>query len=219
MTTDIQYRFFLRTADCKEVVNLPRYGSQSLAVAIWSVRVVTTLAQARDECLEYAVNQTVQLLPVHELWLLACHETVQDDSRITRYNAFWNSLQRSGVPIPGGDCRSESIRFLKSGLRAFGAMRIAANELHAAAMVLERACGVFACLPAEIPAVTVQKLIDQGWSSGGSKPPAEIIDAISPLDGVALGVFGVFDDIEATVVAVGNQHIMQRFKASGIGSV
>lgn len=205
MTTDIRYDFVDDVSCRNPVLSIPITPTLRLSAVVWTAHVVDTVLNARLECLDYALRRLTSSLPDDEVWLIAAHETLQQDNRITRHNGLWKSLQKAGVDIPQGEFVGESVLPSEGGIRVFDAVRCGLDQLKAIHAVTIAAQTALVVIPKNQAKEAVKLLVQKGWAMTNSKPPEEVLEFVCAQSGLVLEVYGDFDDPEVSVAAIGRK--------------
>jgi hypothetical protein len=203
MTIKMQCAYVADVSRTNDVLVLPGSLGLHLSASVWTVVVRGSLIKAQCECLSEVLRHLRTQFPDYEFWLLAGHDSVQPDTRITRYNGFWMSLQRRGIPLPKGLYLEEYTVRLESGFRAFGAVRFEPNQVEESYNVMRASQAAIIVAPESDARQSVAALIEKGWHLGGSKPPSEILSQTCGHSGFVVDFYGGFDDREVLVAVFG----------------
>lgn len=188
--------------------------SLGIAAAVWTATQAGLIASVRLNCLKHAIRILLEHYPSWELWLVASHRVAQPDNRITRHFGLWKSLQKRGVRIPSGDFLRESSIASESGMRYFGAVCFASDQLEAVCDVLSsESAAIFACDSVSARSIA-ERLVESGWSQHNTAPPEEILERVCSEGGVVVNVFGEFDDVEIAAAVMGKAELVARLSDS-----
>jgi len=201
---------FVDDISCKNsVLSVPVSPAHRLSAIVWTMPATGSLLHAQYNCLSYALQKLTTHFHGGNLWLIAGHETWQPDNRITRHNGLWKSLEKMGVLIPQGEFIRESVQTSNNGIRFFGAIHCDIGQLKAIHAVMRATQSTLVLFP---PTHTdkgfVQRLTQHGWEMANSKPPEEILVAVSAQLGLVVEVYGSFDDPDVSVAAIGKKDVL-----------
>lgn len=210
MTTDVQFAYFRDAKKHPDHSFLNNCKSEPLAMATWSTQIEHPFRVNRCNFSELVLNRILAVLHNHELWLLAAHNSLQEDNRVTRHLKLWRSLIKRQLPIPASDQSTESVQPEGNGVRAYGAMRITLDSLKTALTTHVETSGALVCVPSAIPLDHFETLVADGWLVRNCGPPVEIIDAMYRLLGIVFGIIGEFDDVHAEVIAIGHPSVVEK---------
>lgn len=191
--------------------NLPNSFENNNSFPQCSGVVLLNTSQSRDASFNILLNyffETVQKRILScNIWVLSGHSAWQPDNRITRYRKFWGMLKAKGIAEPDPTCSLESSLKLGGKIKYFGAKKLCGIPLQflTALFKINRTCTYLLILPKQ---VTPDELINNGWCPTHSFD--ENILRFSLLNkGVVIKAFGEFDDLESSLVAIGDQEVVE----------
>lgn len=203
--------FIPNVACSNRVLTLGISPTLKVAAAVWIAEQTGAMAKTRLNCLQQAIGNLVGCRPTWGLWLVVGNRTAQPDNKITRYLGLWKSLQKRGGVLPVGNFLPESLVASEHGIRFFGAVGFKLEQIERVSdlMVSESALVVAAEEPSGQK--LAQELALKGWSVPHAMPPEEVLELVCARNGVAVSVYGEFDDREVVAAIFGKEELVAQF--------
>src|SRR6266850_2636596 len=204
----MNYELVEDIARSNQVLALGVSPTLHLAAAVWTLRSTDSVAKTRLACLEHAIGKLMITWPEWQLWLVAGHRTFQPDNRVTRYNSFWKSLERSGISLPKGEYIGEGLQASEEVLRFFGAVRFEPNQLEPVRRIMMSEQAAITFISETQAMRTLPLLVQKGWPARNTKPPEEIVEVVCTQSGLVIDAYGEFDDADIAVAAIGKMELL-----------
>lgn len=210
MISRMRFALVSNVACANEVLSIGISPSLRIAAAIWIAARISAVANSRVECLKFAIERLLEHYPKWELWLITGHRTVQPDNRLTRHFGLWKSLARRGNDMPTGDFIEETFVPCEGGIRFFGGVKFAPQEVDRVCGILTAEGGAIVALDGAHGRNFLKELVGRGWAQKNTKPPEEILESVCPAGGLVIDLFGEFDDSEIAAAVMGKEELVAR---------
>jgi hypothetical protein len=210
MTThNVRYDFVPNVSVKNDVLTLAIEPAMRMAAGVWTACVEDSLSTARINCLHHALRRLRSRWPDWVFCILAGHQALQPDNRITRHRGLWKSLVASGVDLSHGEFIVENIVAEDGGFRAFCASRFELSQVESIHSIMQQTQATIVFTTTSAALNKVPLLTKQGWAATRAKPPEEVVELVCDESGLVIDVFGEFDDREATVAAIGRREVLR----------
>ncbi|MBB1287296.1 hypothetical protein HRH25_23170 [Flavisolibacter sp. BT320] len=176
----------------------------------WAIVNKRSIDETRRDAISLALNKVKEMLPDWEKWLIVSNKALQPDTKIVRHLGLWKSIERRSIKFNSGERTEETLVLTKNGLKFIGAIKWNDHEFDDVLALMREEYAIIALVP-QMATNSSKNIIQNLQGYSGDNIVSKIIQSVCLENGVALSVFGEFDDPEIVVALISDKKNLTEF--------